>query len=140
MDNETIDGQELDELVAANDNKRGFTYTHFDVLANKHNRRVVRAANDNGFTVNLSANSLTHADELMELDCAPVTVVVTAAQKTNTRTPKGHKVIICPARVAKGVTCATCGMCARQRDVIIGFPALGNGRHKMDVANDNEPS
>lgn len=137
-DNETIDAKELDVLVAANDNRRGFSYTHFDVLRNKVNRKIVRAANDNGFTINLSANNLDHADELFEANCAPVTVVLPSDQMENTRTPDGRKVVVCPARVKEGVTCANCALCARKRDFIIGFPALGGQRHKIGAANDNK--
>jgi len=139
-DNVTVDQDELNQLVAANCNRSGFTYTHFDVLDDLHNRQTVKAANDNGFTVNLSGNSAEHADQLYDAKCGPVTVVLPHDQMTNLKTPKGRKVVVCPARVKEKVTCASCGLCARQRDFIIGFPALGSGRHKLNAANDNEPT
>ncbi len=136
-DGETIDVAELDCLVAANDNKQGFTYTHFDVINNENNCEAVKSANDNGFTINLSANDLEHADQLSETNAGPVTVVVPASQTMNTLTPNGVKVVVCPARVRENVTCATCRLCARQRDFVIGFPALGRNQHKLKAANDN---
>lgn len=138
-DNETIDADELNILVAANDNKRGFTYTHFDVVDNKPNRETVKAANDNGFTINLSANSLLHADELYDVGCGPVAVVVEADVTENLTTPKGRKIVICPARLRRDVTCETCRLCARQRDFIIGLPALGRRKDRLKAANDNDP-
>lgn len=125
-DNINIDRATLRRVTAANCGRRGYTYTHYDVRQNEANRRAIREANDNGFTVNLSANSLDEADELAEMDCGPVTVVVPADQTTNTTTPAGRKVVICPARVSDGITCATCGICAvSTRKAVIAFPALG---------------
>jgi hypothetical protein len=41
-------------------------------------------------------------------------------------TPGGHKVIVCPAqRLGSKATCATCGLCQKQRAVIVGFLAHG---------------
>jgi hypothetical protein len=127
-DGETIDWLKLSELIQANQGRSGFTYTHFDILKNAENRRVVKYANEHGFTVNLSANSLDHADALYDLGVAPVTVVVPENQKTTTYTKKGRKVIICPARVSKGMNCSTCRICAKQRKAIVAFPAIGAGR------------
>ena len=124
-DKKTIARARLKKLVTANRGRRGFTYTHFDVVKNKANRAAVREANKNGFTVNLSADTFEEADELADTKCGPVTVVVAATQMTNTVTPAGRKVVICPARVRDDMTCATCGICAQQRKAVIAFPALG---------------
>jgi hypothetical protein len=124
-DQKTIAKQRLQRLVRANKGRRGFTYTHFDVVKNKANRDAIADANRNGFTINLSADTMEEADELADTECGPVTVVVPAMQMTNTRTPAGRKVVICPARVRPDMTCATCGICATQRNAIIAFPALG---------------
>ena len=124
-DMKTIARDRLRQLVAANKGRRGFTYTHFDVVKNRANRATVREANADGFTINLSADTLAEADELADAECGPVTVVLSALQMENTITPAGRKVVICPARVRHDMTCATCGICAQQRKAIIGFPALG---------------
>jgi len=130
-DGVTIARDRLRRLTAANTGRRGFTYTHFDVVSNKENREAVKEANDDGFTVNLSADSLEEADELAALGIAPVTVVVPATQTSNTATPEGRQVVICPARVRKGINCAACGICATKRKAIIAFPALGRGKEKL---------
>jgi hypothetical protein len=128
-DKASIDGARLQALADANKGRRGFTYTHFDVLTNLSNRSAVQHANAAGFTINLSADTLAEADALADTGCAPVTVVVPASQTTNTTTPKGRKVVICPARTTLGISCATCGICAvSQRKAIIAFPALGPAR------------
>lgn len=124
-----IDEASLTEIVVANKGRKGFTYTHFDVENNLHNRRVVKEANESGFTVNLSGNNLEHADELADLGIAPVTVVVPMDQMTNTVTPMGRKVIICPARTEQKLTCKECRICSKQRQAIVAFPALGARKH-----------
>lgn len=45
-----------------------------------------------------------------------------------TRANRGRKVVICPATQREGVTCATCGLCQKQRGAIVGFPAHGNAK------------
>lgn len=126
-----IDRFKLKQLVLANRARRGFTYTHYDVLANRHNWQAVAAANRQGFTINLSADTLEHADELAGTQCGPVVVILPEQQTRNTTTPAGRKVVVCPANNALGVTCATCQLCARQRNFIIGFPAHGRGKSKI---------
>ena len=129
-DQETVDRKKLQLITTANQGRRGFTYTHFDVVLNFANRAAIKEANDNGFTVNLSADTLDEADELVDTKCAPVTVVVPADVTENTMTPRGRKVVICPARTHEGVNCANCGLCAQQREAIIAFPALGPAKAK----------
>jgi hypothetical protein len=126
----TIDRAALHAITDANKGRRGFTFTHYDVLTNLANRQAIEEANKNGFTINLSGNSLEHADELADLRVAPVTVILPAATTRNTKTPKGRTVVICRNN-ALGVTCAQCGLCARQRSTIIGFPATGGQKHKI---------
>ncbi len=122
----------LEALVAANDGKRGFTYTHH-VPGLGDNAELIRAANAAGFTINLSGNNPAHADTLADLGIAPVVTVLPAGQLENTATPAGRKIVVCPAVVRDGVSCATCGLCARLRDVIVGFPAHGASKRKADA-------
>ena len=131
-DGKRLDADACDELADANRGKRGFTYTHYPVLTDKHNARVVKRMNDKGFVVNLSANNVAHADALYDLGIAPVTTVLPADQMTNTTTPKGRKVVVCPAVVKDDVACVDCQLCARMRDAIVGFPAHGASKRKAD--------
>lgn len=136
QDRQNICRKTLRQLVAANRGRRGFTYTHFDVIENRHNRAAIADANRNGFTINLSGNSPAHADALADTDCGPVTTILPSDQLTNIKTPAGRPIVICPATTHPGVTCATCQLCARKRDVVIGFPALGAGRRKISGNDD----
>ena len=132
---EHVDARALRKIVQANTGRRGFTYTH------KHERRgnlkLIKAANDGGFTVNLSANSPAHADELADTKAGPVVCVLDSATNKNTATPAGRKIVVCPATVRDDITCSTCGLCARaNRSVIVGFPAHGVAKRKASaIAN-----
>lgn len=121
-----IDRDSLLAIARANRKARarGFTYTHHDMRIAR-NRRAVAAANRLGFRVNVSADTLESADRLAALNIAPVAVVMPYDATTNTVTPHGRKIVICPATQRDDVTCLDCGLCARARDFIIGFPAHG---------------
>lgn len=129
-----IDRVALNKLVHANKGKRGFTYTHHNVLQDQDNRAAVADAVADGFVINLSGNNLAHADALADLGIAPVVVVVPIDQTANTVTPKGRKVVVCPATIRDDVSCATCGLCSRIRDAIVAFPAHGASKRKAELA------
>jgi len=130
-DMEKLDDEKCIELAKANKGKRGFTYTHYDVLDNFQNAITVNIMNHLGFTVNVSANNLEHADKLCDLDIAPVATVLPIDQTTNTVTPKGRKVVVCPATYKDDVSCASCMLCEKwDRNVVVGFPAHGTSKKK----------
>ena len=78
-----IDGTLLQELVAANVGKNAIAFTHKPVLGDDpvaiENRRLIAAAVEAGFTVNLSADNPAHADRLADLGIAPVVTVLARA-------------------------------------------------------------
>ena len=130
-DMEKLDDEKCIELAKANKGKRGFTYTHYDVLDNFQNAITVNIMNHLGFTVNVSANNLDHADKLCDMDIAPVATVLPIEQTTNTVTPKGRKVVVCPATYKDDVSCASCMLCEKwDRNVVVGFPAHGTSKKK----------
>lgn len=118
------------------------------------NRRYIAGAVAGGLHLNLSGNNGPHADLLADLTIAPVVVVLPHAYERKTRrhahhlwgetisewkdrlavmeaafpklqTPKGRKVIICPATYTD-TTCAQCRICSHDRNgAIVGFPAHG---------------
>ena len=128
---DAIDRDSLDQIVQANHGKRGFTYTHKPM--NEANAAAVKSANEQGFTINLSGNHLAHADELADLNIAPVVTVLPSDATRNVQTPAGRTVVICPATQRDDVSCATCGLCQRQRKTIVGFPAHGASKRKADA-------
>lgn len=139
-----IDAHKLAELAHAAAHTKAFTYTHKPM--NKHNAQAVREANAMGFAVNLSGNNLAHADTLAETKAGPVVVVLPAAAETMARearakgqavptlaTPKGRKVVVCPATYRDDINCQACGLCAiATREAIVGFPAHGAAKRKAE--------
>ena len=118
-------------LVAANAGRRGFTYTHKPATVD--NLAQIKAANAAGFTINLSANDLTHADALADTGAGPVVTILPIDAGAKNRTPAGRLVVTCPAQLRDDVSCADCQLCARaDRPTIVGFLAHGNGAKKAE--------
>ena len=137
-ENQAIDPESLQSIVDANKGKRGFTYTHHEVITpgvvSAWNREMIREANDKGFTINLSGDSLEHADKLKALGIAPVVCIVPEDHPRHSFTPAGNPIVICPAVITEGVTCHSCGLCAVSgRKSIVGFPVHGAGKRKADA-------
>lgn len=127
---DAIDLVRLKRMVKANEGRKGFTYTHKPMTLD--NIKAVFWANRKGFTINLSANSLAHADELLALGIAPVTTILPVESPDKVTTPGGATVIVCPAQSRDDITCASCGLCqVRDRTVVIGFRAHGATRKKV---------
>jgi hypothetical protein len=128
---EHIDKDKMLSLVHATAGSKWFTYTHKHTTA--CDRKLIKYANTNGFTVNLSANSLAHADTLAKTGAGPVVVILPSDATENTTTEEGRRVVVCPATQRDGVTCMTCGLCARaDRTIIVGFPAHGSRMKKVE--------
>jgi hypothetical protein len=122
----SINTQELWQLVDANGKSRGFTYTHKPM--SKHYADTVKRINESTpFTINLSADSLDEADRKADLGIGPVTVVVPSHTTLATTTPKGRRVVVCPATLNPQVNCQNCRICSvSKRNFIVGFPAHGS--------------
>lgn len=84
----------------------------------------------------MSADNLDMADEYQR-NGLPTVVILPADAPKVTTTPQRNKVVRCPANPDRGITCESCGLCAKsKRDYIIGFPAHGTGKAKTEaVAN-----
>ena len=126
-----IDAKQLSQLVKVNSGKRGFTYTHKPLTLS--NIKSIRSANDKGFTVNLSANSVAHADTLVRHGL-PVAAVVPQSSPDRFTTAAGNKVVICPAQRIESMNCDKCRLCAKgNRGFIIGFRPHGTGAKKVEA-------
>jgi len=132
-----INFAEIIQLTNALEGLEAWGYTHKPVIENEDNAKAVKYCNDHGVTINLSANDLKHVDELVSLGIGPVVVTLPKdCLRKGIETPKGKRVILCPA-VTGNITCNTCGgkkgaLCHRaDRDYAIGFPAHGSGEKKV---------
>jgi hypothetical protein len=129
-----LDRVKLAQLVRAARGTMAYTYTH-KPLHSVADQIAIAEANRAGFTINLSGNTLAHADALADLDIGPVVVLLPrdTAPRADIKTPKGRRVVVCPATYRDDVTCESCKLCARLRDTIVGFPAHGTASKRADA-------
>lgn len=121
--------------AAQSRNLEGWTYTH------NHSDEAMRNGiayvnTKQGLTVNLSANSPKHADELLALTIGPVVTVVSPDtwkdDKPISKTSKGNTIVRCPAEYIEGMDCDKCRLCAvSTRRGIVGFTAHGVAKRKV---------
>ena len=135
-----IDPKKVAGIVRASRHLRGFTYTHHRMSA--VNKRVVQLANANGFCINLSTESVAGADEVMDANPSmPVVTICPTGTEKHTRTPKGRRVVVCPADYRDDWDCARCAdnstglpLCGRpDRDFVIGFLPKGAQKKKVSA-------
>ena len=122
-----IDHAMMRQLIRANNGRGGFTYTHHNPF-DADNAAIILESNRGGFTVNLSADTTTKADTYVELGIAPVVTLLPTDSAKVTFTPKGRKVVRCPAETSEKVTCQTCRLCQKTDRPIIGFTPHGSGK------------
>jgi len=127
---EALDAGALAALVAANRGKRGFAISHKSV---ELHRDALHSATRQGFTINLSADTLEEADRKAESGLGiPVVVVLPKDAAGDIRTPGGRRVVICPAQTRPEVTCASCQLCSvATRKGIVGFRAHGQMKNTV---------
>lgn len=138
-----IDRTALNDIVQANKQARakGFTYTHkpvgWNTLQEISNATGIADANLSGFTINLSANNLEHADKLKKLGAAPVVTMIDLKAPRHGKTPGGNNYSVCPAQERDDINCANCGLCQiSKRKLIIAFRAHGMAKKKtLNVIN-----
>jgi len=128
----SIDKIKVNRLVNANKGRKGFTYTHHQL--SDHNLQVLKNANQNGFTINVSTENVDVADRIMSEHQIPAVAVINSTESRRFfNTESGRKVIVCPATIHENVTCATCQLCSKSdRQFIIAFPAHGNAKKTVD--------
>jgi hypothetical protein len=130
---ERINVTELQAIVRANRGRRGFTYTHKQVIGQPRNLAAIRAATAAGFTVNLSADNAADADSLAKTGLPAVVVMPTESGKV-TRTPAGRKIVLCPNEFNSRIQCVNCGLCyLKDRPYIIGFKAKGKNKKLVNT-------
>ncbi|KQS84311.1 hypothetical protein ASG58_21310 [Rhizobium sp. Leaf383] len=142
---DSIDREQMTRLAKANRGRPVIAFTHKP--ATVENIETLRQARDLGFSVNLSANNVGHADELVKHGLNVVVVLPTEyareKEETNTEyrarlnslpkhTPDGNRIAVCPATYTE-TNCLQCGACAKSgdRSAIIGFPAHGTKKKQV---------
>ena len=119
-------------IIRANRGRNGYTYTHHD-LKQGENLSLIRSANRHGFTVNVSTETETAADEAIAKGLPAVLTVASDETRTTWQTAAGNRVLICPAQRSDTKTCADCKLChKRGARVVIAFLAHGTSKRKAE--------
>ena len=120
----------IDQLVTANTGKRGYTYTHHKL--SPFNVEVLSRCNEKGFTINASCESLAQVDSAMDKGL-PAVVVVPNDKEPPKTTPKGRRVMVCPAQTQDDMSCAQCKLCSvANRSCAVAFLTHGNKAKKAN--------
>ena len=111
---------------------QAWTYTHYSPSG--ENLSAIRKANDAGFVINLSADSLEQADLYAETKL-PVTVVLPEnSPHRGNATPGGLPIVVCPAQTVDSMDCAACMLCQKKdRKSIVGFLAHGTAKKRLSA-------
>lgn len=110
---------------------KAFTYCHYDPTK-KSNFKALKYANDNGFVVNVSADSRKQADEYYNLGLPTVVTLPADSETKGLKTPNGLPIVVCPAQTTEGMDCKTCMLCAKgNRKSIVGFLAHGTANKRL---------
>ena len=121
-------------LIRANTGRRGYTYTHHRLDVGE-NLSLIRRANRQGLTVNVSTESESAADRAISAGLPAVMAVPSTETRTTWSTAAGNRVLVCPAQRSDTKTCADCQLChKRGKRVIIAFIAHGTSKRKADQA------
>ncbi len=120
-----LNGRKVFTLGAAVAHVRAWIYTHYrPTAANLVSLRALART----VAVNLSANSLTEADEYRATGL-PVVVAVPSGHAERSKTPAGLRVLVCPEQTGRVANCSACMLCAdtSPKRPVIAFRA--HGRH-----------
>jgi hypothetical protein len=122
----------IKSMVASVKHLKAFTYTHHDIRKGE-NLSLLRYANRNGFTINVSTESESAADNVISAGLPAVMVANSKEARTTWHTKGGNVVLVCPAQRSDTKTCADCKLCHhRGRRVVIAFLAHGTSKHKAN--------
>ena len=123
-------------ITEANQGLKGYTYTH-NGLDVGENISLLKTANKQGFTVNISTETEAAADNAV-LNNLPAVIVVKSTEKRHRWFTKNkYKILVCPAQTS-GVNCIDCQLCQhRPKNLIIAFLAHGNMSKLIDKILDN---
>ena len=135
-DSDTIDGERLNTIVKScskvssnlNVNLMGYTYTHCSLTM--QNFKKVKKAQDKGFTVNFSCETIEEVKKVKFAGCNAVVTSVNPQETVKALKEEGLKSVQCPAQTNDGMNCKKCKLCARDRDVVVIFAIHGNGSNK----------
>lgn len=131
---EDIDKESIKQIAKACQKRhlKAWLYTH-----KKCDLSFLKKISNSNLVINVSCDTYDEVDRLSEHSLPLVLTVQSDAPKVS-YTPMGRRVILCPATQKDSIQCVNCGgqsgpLCARtERDYVVGFPAHGARKRKVD--------
>jgi len=121
-------------LIAANKGKKGYTFSHHDLKLGE-NLSLLKSANRQGLTVNISTETEAAADSAIAAGLPAVLTVSSTEKRITWQTAAGNRVVTCPSQRVEDLTCMVCELChKRPSKLIIAFVAHGSGKNKVNAA------
>lgn len=133
-----VDSNSFNRLIDAVKHTRPIIYTHHKLYP--HNQKLFSHARANGVVINASCEDIGTAYSAIKAGINAVCIMPSDAKPvTKLVNPDNHdelvRIVICPAQQKDSISCATCGLCARDRveaGVIVGFLAHGSRAKKVN--------
>lgn len=107
---------------------QGYTYTHCEIdLGASY---IIRDASSLGFLINASCETVQEAKHAKSLGINAVIASVDPNETKRELKELGMHGVQCPAQTKEGVSCDSCRLCARNRDVVVIFGVHGTSSKK----------
>lgn len=126
-DTSNVNGRLVNRLTAIYKNVRAWSYSH--CIQGAANLRKLAKACAGGFVINASCERVADCDRAAAAG-VPAVLVVESFETMPRRTPRGIKIIPCPAQIHEHKTCSTCTnrgpLCQNaKRGCVMAFEAHG---------------
>lgn len=107
---------------------QGYTYTHCTIDPNASN--IIHDAAYKGFLINASCETVEEVRHAKSLGINAVIASVDPKETTRELKDVGMHGVQCPAQTKDGVSCDSCRLCARNRNVVVIFGVHGTASKK----------
>ena len=132
----TIDANRVDTIAkaiadtneTAGNVLQGYTYTHCTIDLNASN--IIHDAASKGFLINASCETVQEVKHAKNLGINTVIASVDPKETVRELKAMGMHGVQCPAQTKDGVSCDSCRLCARNRDVVVIFGVHGTASKK----------
>ena len=107
---------------------QGYTYTHCTIDLNASN--IIHDAASKGFLINASCETVQEVKHAKSLGINTVIASIDPNETARELKAMGMHGVQCPAQTKDGVSCDSCRLCARNRDVVVIFGVHGTASKK----------
>ena len=107
---------------------QGYTYTHCTIDLNASN--IIHEAASKGFLINASCETVEEAKHAKSFGINAVIASIDPKETARELKAMGMHGVQCPAQTKDGVSCDSCRLCARNRNVVVIFGVHGTASKK----------